>query len=77
MSNKTSKSPPLELVAGNGLIDRRALLGRGVVLAGALGAGGAGSVSGAAAEPLMSAETLPKVKLPNRDNFVTRFPDRI
>jgi len=25
----------------------------------------------------MNAETLPKVKMPNRDNFVTRFPDRI
>jgi cytochrome c5 len=25
----------------------------------------------------MNAETLPKVKMPNRDNFVIRFPDRI
>jgi len=25
----------------------------------------------------MNAETLPKVKMPNRDNFITRFPDRI
>jgi len=25
----------------------------------------------------MSAETLPKVKMPNRDNFIIRFPDRI
>jgi sulfane dehydrogenase subunit SoxC len=47
------QSPPFELVAGNGLIDRRALLGRGVVLAGAIGAGGAGSLVGAAAEPLV------------------------
>src|SRR5580700_4738756 len=46
----SNKSPPYEFVAGNGLIDRRALLGRGVVLAGALG--GAGSLTGAAAEPL-------------------------
>jgi sulfane dehydrogenase subunit SoxC len=57
MSNKRSnigaKSPPFEFVAGNGLIDRRALLGRGVMLAGALGAGGAGSLTGAAAEPLV------------------------
>ena len=25
----------------------------------------------------MNAQTLPKVKMPNRDNFITRFPDRI
>ena len=29
-----------------------------------------------AKEPL-NAETLPKVKMPNRDNFIIRFPDRI
>jgi sulfane dehydrogenase subunit SoxC len=40
----------LEPVAGNGLIDRRALLGRGVILAGAMSAG-IGPAS-AAAEPL-------------------------
>ena len=51
-SNAGAKSPPFEFVAGNGLIDRRALLGRGAVLAGAMGAGGAGSLVGAAAEPL-------------------------
>ena len=39
-----------EAVAGNGLIDRRALLGRGVVLAGAMSAGIGGA--SAAAEPL-------------------------
>src|SRR5271163_3636719 len=42
----------IEQVAGNGLLDRRALLGRGVMLAGAMGAGAVGSVTGAAAEPL-------------------------
>ena len=42
----------VEPVAGNGLLDRRALLGRGVMLAGAMGAGAVGSVTGAAAEPL-------------------------
>jgi S-disulfanyl-L-cysteine oxidoreductase SoxD len=26
---------------------------------------------------VMNAATLPKVKMPNRDNFTTRFPDRI
>src|SRR5258708_16743658 len=41
------------IVAGNGLIDRRALLGRGVLLAGAMGS--AGALTGAAAEPLTNA----------------------
>jgi sulfane dehydrogenase subunit SoxC len=44
-----------EQVAGNGLLDRRALLGRGVMLAGAIGTGTAGSLTGAAAEPLAEA----------------------
>src|SRR5947209_1958892 len=43
-------SQHLEPVAGNGLIDRRALIGRGVAFAGALGAGV--GAHGAAAEPL-------------------------
>jgi S-disulfanyl-L-cysteine oxidoreductase SoxD len=29
------------------------------------------------AKETMNAETLPKVKMPNRDNFIIRFPDRI
>ena len=29
------------------------------------------------ANDVMNAETLPKVKMPNRDNFIIRFPDRI
>jgi sulfane dehydrogenase subunit SoxC len=41
-----------EKVAGNGLIDRRALLGRGIVYAGAVSAGVGTSLNGAAAEPL-------------------------
>jgi sulfane dehydrogenase subunit SoxC len=40
----------LDPVAGNGLLDRRALLGRGIALAGAAATGG--SWTGAAAEPL-------------------------
>ncbi|HLH95344.1 MAG TPA: cytochrome c [Xanthobacteraceae bacterium] len=28
-------------------------------------------------DEVMNAETLPKVKMPNRDGFITRFPDRI
>ena len=43
-------SPPE--VAANGLIDRRALLGRGVLIAGAIGTGVSTSFTGAAAEPL-------------------------
>src|SRR3984893_16750623 len=47
----TSKRRPVfETVAGNGLIDRRALLGRGAMIAGAMGT--AGSLTGAASEPL-------------------------
>jgi cytochrome c len=29
------------------------------------------------ANDIMNAQTLPKVKMPNRDNFIIRFPDRI
>jgi S-disulfanyl-L-cysteine oxidoreductase SoxD len=29
------------------------------------------------ADDVMNAQTLPKVKMPNRDNFIIRFPDRI
>ena len=29
------------------------------------------------ASEVMNAESLPKVKMPNRDNFIIRFPDRI
>ncbi len=39
-------------VAGNGLLDRRALLGQGVALAGAASVGAVGTAIGAAAEPL-------------------------
>ena len=46
MSKTQSKSQrngsAIQQVAGNGLLDRRALLGRGVMLAGAMGAGVAG-----------------------------------
>src|ERR1700730_15992393 len=42
-------------VAGNGLLDRRALLGRGIMVAGAMGAGAAGALNAAAAEPLTEA----------------------
>jgi sulfane dehydrogenase subunit SoxC len=48
-SNRSSRSSSLEQVAGNGLINRRALLGKGIALA---GAGVAGTINGAGAEPL-------------------------
>ena len=50
-----TKSAALEFVAGNGLVDRRALLGRGVMFAGAMSAAPLGSLTGAAAEPLTDA----------------------
>jgi len=46
-------APSLDDVAGNGLINRRALLGSGISFAGALGA--TGTMNGAAAEPLADA----------------------
>jgi sulfane dehydrogenase subunit SoxC len=73
MRPKTGSDHPIERVAGNGLLDRRALLGRGVVLAGAMGAGTAGATTGAAAEPLKDeawslefGSILPAVQTPSR-----------
>jgi sulfane dehydrogenase subunit SoxC len=48
--NRGSGETPF--VAGNGLIHRRALLGRGIVFAGAMGTGVGSSLASAAAEPL-------------------------
>lgn len=42
-----------EIVAGNGLLHRRALLGRGMMLAGAAATGVGGSLTSAAAEPMV------------------------
>src|SRR6516164_1891948 len=50
MDRRNRVAPPLEAVAGNGLLHRRALLGSGIVFAGALGSGA--SLTGAAAEAL-------------------------
>ena len=47
-----NQSSEPEVVAGNGLLHRRALLGQGIVYAGAVGTGLASSLTGAAAEPL-------------------------
>jgi len=49
---KTASQEP-ETIAGNGLLHRRALLGNGVVLAGAAVTGMGASLTGAAAEPLV------------------------
>jgi sulfane dehydrogenase subunit SoxC len=54
MARKRSKRTfdDSEIVAGNGLLNRRALLGRGVLFAGAMGAGVGGKLTSAGAEPL-------------------------
>src|SRR6516162_7703606 len=46
------RQPPLQPVAGNGLLNRRMLLGSSVLFAGAMGTGVTTSLGGAAAEPL-------------------------
>ena len=48
---RATKSSSIEAVAGNGLLNRRALLGRGAVFAGAISAAPLGALTGAAAEP--------------------------
>ena len=48
----TTPADSLTPVAGNGLLDRRALLGRGIMLAGAAATGVGASGTSAAAEPL-------------------------
>src|SRR5436305_3725735 len=60
-------------VAGNGLLDRRALLGRGIAFAGAAATGAGASLTGAAAEPLTKeqwmlevGETIPPYQVPSR-----------
>src|SRR5712675_3185117 len=50
---RTGGVPPAEQVAGNGLLHRRALLGRGIMLAGAAVTGVGTSLTSAAAEPMV------------------------
>jgi len=52
---RRGRAPALEFVAGNGLLDRRALLRNSIVFAGAMSAGAAGALTGAAAEPISGA----------------------
>jgi|SRR5882724_2207380 len=63
----------IETVAGNGLLDRRALLGRGVAFAGGLGTVAGLRATGAAAEPLVDApwglspgDPVPAYQLPSK-----------
>src|SRR5712675_2694274 len=71
---------PMPDVAGNGLLHRRALLGRGIMLAGAAATGAGSSSTSAAAEPLkedpwsltMGSVSLPR-QVPSRfENHVVR-----
>ena len=69
---KRRKAPP-EPVAGNGLLDRRALLGRGIVFAGATTTGVSTLLPGAAAEPLKNdpwslemGSVVPAYQVPSR-----------
>ena len=52
-SRAEKQTETLEPVAGNGLLHRRALLGRGIMLAGAAVTGVGTSLTGAAAEPMV------------------------
>jgi len=56
-THRRGRTPSPDLVAGNGLINRRALLGKGIAVAGAMGA--SGIVTGAAAEPREISSRLP------------------
>jgi sulfane dehydrogenase subunit SoxC len=72
-----------DVVAGNGLLDRRALLSHGILFAGVVGAGGAGSIVGAGAEPLADGpwslevgSVIPPYQTPSRfEKHVVRSQD--
>ncbi len=78
MSKSRKSESLIEQVAGNGLLDRRALLRSSVMLAGAMGAGTAGSLTGAAAEPLAEApwSTHPGGQVPPYQH-ASRFEDYV
>jgi hypothetical protein len=68
-----SESDNFEVVGGNGLMNRRALLGHGMFFAGAMGAGFGSSLTSAAAEPLADdpwsmvlGQTTPAYEVPSR-----------
>src|ERR1700681_2391097 len=70
---RNGRGQTLEAAAGNGLIDRRSLLGRGMVFAGAMGAGIGPSAAAAGAEPLADdpwslevGEPMPLYQVPSK-----------
>jgi sulfane dehydrogenase subunit SoxC len=72
-SKRRGRGPSLDPVADNGLINRRAVLGQGIAVAGAMTAGSAATLTGAAAEPLKDepwslefGSTMPAVQTPSR-----------
>ena len=77
ISKRRGRTPSFDPVAGNGLINRRALLGQGIALAGAAGITG---TTGAAAEPLKDeawslafGDVTPALQSPSRfEKDVTR-----
>src|SRR5437764_4891487 len=83
MGKVTQKPTDLPAIAGNGLIDRRALLGRGAAIAGAISVAGPTLATGAAAEPLADppwslevGETMPPYQVPSRfEKSVVRTVD--
>jgi len=76
-SKKRRPTNSIEPAAGNGLLDRRALLGRGAALAGAMGVGTFGTATGAAAEPLANDpwSVAPGVAIPAY-GVPSRFEDK-
>jgi sulfane dehydrogenase subunit SoxC len=83
MSKSKQHRSSIQQVAGNGLLDRRALLGRGIMMTGAMGACTAGVLTCAAAEPLTEApwslepgEVTPPYQRPSRfESGVVRTVD--
>src|SRR5579871_1388008 len=69
---KKTQLPVVEEVAGNGLLDRRTLLGRGIMIAGAAASGVAGATV-AAAEPL---QDPPWSRAPGAITPVLQTPSR-
>src|SRR2546423_2466058 len=83
MGKVTQKPTDLPAIDGNGLIHRRALLGRGAEIAGDLSVGGPALVTGAAAEPLADpawslqvGDVMPPYQVPSRfEKAVVRSVD--
>src|SRR5712675_366030 len=82
---RNARGQTLEAAAGNGLIDRRALLGRGMVFAGAMSAGIGPSSGAAGAEPLADdpwsmevGDPMPLYQLPSKfETKVARTPHHL